>query len=66
MDRTESGGSCTDSRAGSVGAIDYLSRELPEVYATAGTRRFSMVVRSQHEGDQVVGSEPVYPPRVHE
>lgn len=51
---------------GSVGAIDYLSRELPEVYAAAGTQRFSMVVRSQHDGDQVVGSELVCPPRVHE
>jgi hypothetical protein len=39
---------------GSLGAIDYLSRELPGVYAVAGARRFSMVVRSQHEGDQVV------------
>jgi transcriptional regulator with XRE-family HTH domain len=51
---------------GSVGAIEYLSRELPEVYAAAGTRRFSMVVRSQHEGEQVVGSELVCPPRAHE
>jgi hypothetical protein len=51
---------------GSVGAIDCLSRELPEVYAAAGTRRFSMVVRSQHEGEQVVGSEVVCPPRAHE
>ena len=51
---------------GSLGAIDYLSRELPEVYAAAGMRRFSMVVRSQHEGEQVVRSELACPPRVHE
>lgn len=51
---------------GSVGAIDYLSREIPEVYAAVGLRRFSMVVRSQHEAEQVVRSELVCPPRMHE
>jgi hypothetical protein len=51
---------------GSLGAIDYLSRELPGVYAVAGTRRFSMVVRGQHEGGQVVESELACPPREHE
>jgi len=51
---------------GSVGAVDYLSRELPDVYATVGARRFSMVVYSEHEGDRLVRSELVCPPRVHE
>jgi hypothetical protein len=51
---------------GSVGAIDYLSRKLRDLYATVGTRRFSMVVLSGHEGDSVVRSELECPPRVHE
>jgi hypothetical protein len=51
---------------GSVGAVDYLSRNLPRLYDQVGTRRFSMVVRSQHKGDTVIRSELACPPRVHE
>lgn len=51
---------------GSVGAVDYLARNLPDLYAQVGTRRFSMVVSSEHDGDTVTRSELVCPPRVHE
>lgn len=51
---------------GSVGAVDYLSRELASLYATVGTRRFSMVVHSDHDGDHVARSELLCPPRIHE
>jgi hypothetical protein len=51
---------------GSVGAVDYLARNLPDLYAEVGTRRFSMVVRSDHDGETVTGSELLCPPRVHE
>jgi hypothetical protein len=51
---------------GSVGAIDYLARNLPDLYAQVGTRRFSMVVESEHDGDTVLRSELACPPRVHE
>jgi hypothetical protein len=50
---------------GSVGAVDYLSKHLPELYAEVGTNRFSMVIRSTHDGEVVVTSEPVCPPRIH-
>lgn len=51
---------------GSVGAVDYLTRNLSDLYAQVGTRRFSMVVRSEHDGDTVTKSELICPPRVHE
>lgn len=51
---------------GSVGAIDYLARHLPEIYAEVGTRRWSMVVASEHDGETVTRSEPLCPPRAHE
>ena len=51
---------------GSLGAIDYLSRALPELYAAVGTGRFSMVVSSEHEGERVLRSEPICAPRIHE
>lgn len=51
---------------GSLGAIDYLSRSLPELYAAVGTREFSMVVHSEHDGERVLRSEPICAPRVHE
>ena len=51
---------------GSVGAIDYLARRLPEIYAEVGTLRWSMVIASTHDGETVTRSEPLCPPRVHE
>ncbi|BCJ66251.1 hypothetical protein [Polymorphospora rubra] len=51
---------------GSVGAIDYLSRHLSDLYAKVGTRRFSMVIASDHDGETVTRSEPLCSPRVHE
>jgi hypothetical protein len=51
---------------GSVGAVDFLNRELPSLYATVGMQRFSMVVRSDHDGDRVTRSELLCPPRAHE
>jgi hypothetical protein len=51
---------------GSVGAIDYLTRHLPEIYAEVGTRCWSMVIASDHDGEIVTRSEPLCPPRVHE
>ncbi|MEV6800151.1 hypothetical protein AB0M91_17645 [Micromonospora rifamycinica] len=51
---------------GSVGAIDYLARNLPDLYTHVGTRRFSMIVRSEHDGDTVTRSELVCPPRIHD
>jgi len=51
---------------GSLGAIDYLSKNLADIYAAVGTQRFSMVIGSEHEGDRVVRSEAICPPRLHE
>lgn len=50
---------------GSVGAVDFLARELAQVYAAVGTGRFSMVISSEHDGERVLRSEVVCPPRVH-
>lgn len=50
---------------GSVGAVDYLSKHLPEIYDLVGTNRFSMVIRSRHDGDVVLASELACPPRLH-
>lgn len=46
---------------GSVGAVDYLTHHLAELYATVGTRPFSMVVTSDHDGDRVVSSQAAMP-----
>jgi hypothetical protein len=51
---------------GSVGAVDYLIGHLPDLYATVGTRPFSMVVYSEHDGDRVTSSKAVMPACVHE
>lgn len=50
---------------GSVGAVDYLSRQSASLYAAVGTKRFSLVVRSDHDGDRVIGSELICRPRIH-
>lgn len=51
---------------GSVGAVDYLTRHLPELYAEVGTRPFSMVIGSDHDDETVTRSEPLCPPRAHD
>lgn len=50
---------------GSVGAVNFLARGLPELYARVGTRHFSMVVGSDHDGTTVTRSEPLCEPRIH-
>lgn len=51
---------------GSVGAVEYLAHRLPDLYAQVGTKRFSMVISSEFDGDTVVRSELAWPPQVHE
>lgn len=51
---------------GSVGAIDYLSNHLAEMYDAVGEQHFSMVVESSHDGDTVTASEALCPARIHE
>lgn len=51
---------------GSVGAVDFLVRELPQLYAAVGEKRFSMVIGSAHDGNTVLSSEAVIPPCLHE
>ena len=46
---------------GSVGAVDYLARNLPDLYAEVGASTFSMVVRSEHDGETVTRSELICP-----
>lgn len=50
---------------GSVGVADYLTHHLAALYAEVGTRNFSMVISSEHDGDTVLGSEAACPPRIH-
>jgi hypothetical protein len=50
---------------GSVGAVDYLTQNVAELHRQVGTSRFSMVVRSEHNGEAVITSEAVCPPCVH-
>jgi len=50
---------------GSVGAVEYLSRHLADLYAEVGTKEFSMVIASDHDGDTVLRSEALCPPRIH-
>ena len=50
---------------GSVGAVDHLTRHLPDLYARVGTRHFSMVVASDHDGETTTRSELLCGPRVH-
>nr|MDT0662863.1 hypothetical protein [Micromonospora sp. DSM 115978] len=50
---------------GSLGAVDYLSHSLAELYTAVGTNPFSMVVRSSHRGNHIVSSEEVMPPCPH-
>lgn len=50
---------------GSVGAVDYLVRELPALYKEVGSEPFSMVIGSDHEGLEIQRSYVVCEPRKH-
>ena len=43
----------------------YLAENVGELYERVGTRCFSMVVRSQFEGDKVTETEELWPAQVH-
>jgi hypothetical protein len=51
---------------GSVGAVDYLTHHLADLYAQVGSRPFSMVITSDHDGETVTRSELLCPPRAHD
>ncbi len=50
---------------GSVGAVDYLVGHAAALHREVGDGPFSMVTRSRHDGEQVVESEVLCPPRRH-
>lgn len=50
---------------GSVGAVDYLIGHAAEIYRQVRGERWSMVTASRHDGEQVVESEVLCPPRRH-
>ena len=50
---------------GSAGAVDYLVGHAAEIYRAVGDAPFSMVTASRHDGEQVVESEVLWPPRRH-
>lgn len=50
---------------GSLGAVDYLTHNLADLHARVGLNRFSMAVRSEHDGEAVIMSEPICPPHIH-
>ena len=50
---------------GSLGAVAYLSENLPAIYAEVGTANFSMVVRSSFTDGAPTQSEALQPPRAH-
>jgi hypothetical protein len=51
---------------GSVGVAAYIAGNLPDLYATVGTKRFSMVIASRHDGETVLDTKAICPPRTHE
>lgn len=50
---------------GSVGAVDYLARNLADLHEQVGKRRFSMVIHSDHAGASVLDTEVVCGPLIH-
>lgn len=50
---------------GSVGAVEYLRRNLPDLYAEVGERPFSLVVASRFEGLAVTETTALWGPKVH-
>ena len=51
---------------GSLGAVDYVVGHAAEIYRRVGDRPFSMITASRHDGEQVVESEVLWPPRRHD
>jgi len=50
---------------GSVGAVDYLTTHVADLYEQVGHERFSMVVASRHDGEHVEQNEALCPPQRH-
>jgi len=50
---------------GSVGAVEYLLAHAAELYRQVGDRPFSMVTASRHDGERVLESGVLCPPRRH-
>ncbi len=50
---------------GSLGAVHYLRTNLAELHREVGTRNYSMVVTSTHDGQEILTSEAACPPRIH-
>lgn len=50
---------------GSLGAVDYLTRELPTLYKQVGTESFSMIVGSTYQGLEIIESHLVAGPQRH-
>lgn len=51
---------------GSLGAVDYLVKNMRELYALVGSRRFSCIIESRFEGSTPIGGELLCPPRLHQ
>jgi hypothetical protein len=50
---------------GSVGAVDWLVHHAADLYREVGDAPFSLVTASRHDGERVLGSEVLCPPRRH-
>ena len=50
---------------GSVGVIHYLQTNIKRLYAEVGTKPFSMVIQSDHDGETITSSEPTCQPILH-
>jgi len=50
---------------GSLGAVDYLIEHAGVLYGEVGDQPFSMLTASRHDGEQVVESRVLCPPRRH-
>jgi hypothetical protein len=50
---------------GSLGAVEYISEHLEDLYQRVGPHRFSMVVRSRFQGDKVIETDELWPAQVH-
>jgi len=50
---------------GSLGAVAHLAENAGELYERVGTQCFSMVIRSQFEGDKVTETEELWAAQVH-
>jgi hypothetical protein len=50
---------------GSIGAVHYITQNLPTLYEQVQLNDFSMVVSSKHHGSKVVESRALCPPTLH-